>query len=131
MRASDFAGDWHVARVIRHADRSVVRFSGTATWTPEREAWRSVEAGWLEQDGRRFQARRETVWRDAAEGIAVAFADGRPFHLWRPGIWARHDCPPDDYRLQYDLSAWPLWSLRWRVRGPRKDYVARTRYVRA
>jgi hypothetical protein len=116
--------------VIRHAGGGTARFAGTAIWAPEEDAWRCVEAGRLEQGGTGFEARRETLWRDVPGGIAVFFGDGRPFHLWRPGQQARHDCPPDDYRLRYDLSAWPRWSVRWRVRGPRKDYAALTRYRR-
>jgi hypothetical protein len=131
LSAADFAGTWHVARVIWHADGTVARFAGRAVWTAEGDAWRSIEAGWLGQDGAGFEARRETLWRDVPDGIAVAFGDGRPFHLWRLGEEARHHCPPDAYRLRYDLSAWPKWSVRWRVRGPRKDYAALTRYRRA
>ena len=131
MRAADLAGAWRVLRVIRHADGTAARFTGRAVWTPEGDAFRCVELGRLRQDGGAFEARRETVWRDGPEGIAVAFGDGRPFHMWRPGEPARHDCPPDDYRLRFDLSAWPCWSVRWRVVGPRKDYRALTRYARA
>lgn len=130
MRASDLLGRWSVARVIRHAGGGTVRFRGTAEWVPEGDRLRCVETGRLEQDGAGYEARRETLWQDAGDGIAVAFADGRPFHVWRQGREARHDCPPDDYRLRYDLSAWPRWSVRWRVTGPRKDYRALTRYRR-
>jgi hypothetical protein len=128
---ADLAGDWRVVRVVRHAGGATARFAGRAVWRPEGAAWRCVEEGRLSQGGAEMAARRETLWRDAPDGIAVAFGDGRPFHLWRPGEEARHDCPPDDYRLRYDLSAWPRgWAVRWRVRGPRKDYAALTRYRR-
>ena len=72
------------------------------------------------------------IWRDGPGGIDVAFGDGRPFHRVGPGAQAvaAHDCPPDDYRLRYDFGAWPLWSVRWRVTGPRKDYRALTYHVR-
>jgi hypothetical protein len=79
-------------------------------------------------DGRAFEAARDTLWQDEGEAIAVLFPDGRPFHRIAQGdiVIAHHDCPPDDYRLRYDFRRWPLWSVRWRVRGPRKDYGAVT-----
>lgn len=129
---ADLAGVWRVMRVIRHADGAVARFSGQAVWTPDGAVWRSVETGQLTQGGTSFEARRETVWRDVADAWQVDFADGRPFHRVEPGVRpnAAHDCPPDDYRLQYDFGVWPRWSVRWRVTGPRKNYRALTRYAR-
>ena len=130
MRVADLTGRWRVARVIRHAGGATARFDGIAAWTPEGGAFRCVETGRLTQDGAGFEARRETLWRQEGDAIAVAFGDGRPFHRVGPVRDAHHDCPPDDYRLCYDLSAWPNWSVRWRVTGPRKDYRALTRYWR-
>ncbi|TFL17882.1 DUF6314 family protein [Jannaschia formosa] len=130
MRVADLAGPWSVARVIRHADGVVARFRGTALWHPEGSGMRCIEAGRLTQGGTGFEARRETLWHQDGAAIMVAFGDGRPFHRFWPEREARHDCPPDDYRLRYDVSAWPCWSVRWRVTGPRKDYRALTRYRR-
>ncbi|WP_371154448.1 DUF6314 family protein [Jannaschia sp. 2305UL9-9] len=127
-----FAGLWRVARVIRHADGQVARFSGQAEWRAEGDGWRSAEVGTLTQGATAFEARRETLWQADGDTIAVSFADGRPFHHIPPVARPRatHDCPPDDYRLAYDFTAWPHWSVRWRVTGPRKDYRALTRYAR-
>jgi hypothetical protein len=121
-------GRWRAARVLRHADGTRARFIGTAEWTAEAGGLRCVEAGTLRQGGAAMQARRETLWRVEAGAVAVAFADGRPFHALGPG-WRRHDCAPDLYLVRYDWSAWPRWSVRWRVTGPRKDYRATTRYA--
>ena len=116
-------------RVVRQASGAVARFRGTATWAPDAAGMLCEEAGSLRTGGVVVAASRVTLWRADGDGIAVAFADGRPFH--RVGPAARHDCPPDGYRLAYDFACWPGWSVTWRVTGPRKAYLARTRYARA
>ena len=121
-RLSALQGRWTVLRAIRHADGTRARFLGDAIW----DGARCLEAGTLWAGGGAMGARRETVWTADGDALRVAFADGRPFHAVGPD--AQHGCPPDDYRLAYDFRAWPLWSCRWRVQGPRKDYVALTRY---
>ena len=133
IEVADLAGTWRVLRVVRHGDGTAHRFEGQARWSPEGPGWRSVETGRLMQGGQAFEARRETIWTPRGDGIDVAFGDGRFFHHipFGPQASAAHDCPPDDYRLRYDFRAWPLWSVRWRVTGPRKDYRALTRHVRA
>ena len=128
-RLAALSGRWRLLRAIRHADGGSARFSGTATWAPDGLGLRCVEDGTLEQDGRSFAARRETLWHASAAGIDVRFRDGRPFHRIVGGI-CHHDCPPDRYELRYDFTAWPRWSVRWRVQGPRKDYKALSRYVK-
>ena len=79
-----------------------------------------------------MEARRVYLWRDAEPGaVAVTFDDGRPFHQFDlTGGEARHACPPDTYRVRYDFSEWPVWTARWRVTGPRKDYLMTSRYRR-
>ncbi|MGB3556634.1 MAG: DUF6314 family protein [Jannaschia sp.] len=123
---------WEVRRVIRHADGAVARFSGQAVWTYADQGWRSVETGRLWQEAASFEARRETLWDVDGNGFLVRFGDGRPFHRIGPGMRpeAMHDCPPDTYRLRYDFTAWPSWSVRWHMIGPRKAYRALTRYHR-
>lgn len=128
-RLAALAGPWRTHRVIRHADGTRLRFDGTSDWRPAGTLLRCCEQGTLRQGDTSFQASRETLWRATPQAIEVMFADGRPFHRI-DGPDAHHDCPPDDYRLRYDFGAWPKWSVRWRVTGPRKDYRALTRYAR-
>ncbi|SFJ54227.1 DUF6314 family protein [Jannaschia pohangensis] len=128
-------GEWRLVRVIRHVGGPTARFRGHATWGDGDGGLTCHEEGTLVIDGAApVTATRMTLWRAEGEGIAVAFGDGRPFHVidWTEGhrIQAAHDCPPDDYRLTYDFGVWPNWSVRWRVRGPRKDYRALSRYSR-
>lgn len=131
-RLAGLVGTWQVARVLR-GNGLRARFSGTATWAAEGPLLRCTEAGTLTRDGVSFAAMRETLWRAAPGEIHVLFGDGRPFHSVTPGptAYARHDCAPDTYDLRYDFSAWPHWSCRWHVTGPRKGYRALTRYRRA
>lgn len=128
-RLAALVGRWRILRAIRQADGARMRFAGESVWRADGGAVRCIETGTLERDGARFAARRETLWSAAAGGIDVRFADGRPFHRIA-GAHARHDCPPDTYDLSYDFAAWPRWSVRWRVTGPRKAYCALTRYER-
>ncbi len=76
-----------------------------------------------------MQAERRYLWRADGAGIAVFFADGRPFHWFSMAApEAHHDCPPDNYHVAYDFGAWPRWQSRWAVTGPRKDYVMWSQY---
>ena len=127
-RLAALQGAWRVIRAIRHDDGTRARFEGRAVW----DGARCVEEGVMRMGGAALQARRATSWTVDAGGIAVAFADGRPFHRIGSGPRpsARHDCPPDRYLLRYDFGCWPVWTCRWRVVGPRKGYRALTVHVR-
>ncbi len=132
----DFTGDWTLSREIEDfAQDRRGRMTGTARFMPERGGLRCREAGTLAFDGLPPMAtERETIWQASDDGIEVAFADGRPFHSFRPGDLspaARHDCAPDLYLVTYDFARWPDWRAEWRVTGPRKDYRMTTRYTRA
>ncbi|MCX7888168.1 MAG: DUF6314 family protein [Rhodobacteraceae bacterium] len=129
---ADFAGRWRLVRVIqdRRAGQEG-RFEGEAAFTAEGAVLRYREAGWLRLgDGAPLAAERRQVWRAEGHRIAVDHADGRAFHAFDPAApAARHDCPPDIYRVRYDFAAWPLWTAEWEVAGPRKDYSLRALYA--
>jgi hypothetical protein len=129
-------GRWRLARAIVDRRRGTAgRLSGEAVFAADGAGLVCVEAGILRLAGAApLRAERRSLWRAEAGLVAVRFADGRPFHAFdpraaRPG--ARHDCPPDLYRVAYDFSAWPDWSATWEVTGPRKEYRLRSRYARA
>lgn len=109
------------------------RFDGQASFVPDGGALRYSETGTLTlPDGSTLSAERSYIWRRAGAGIAVEFADGRPFHTISPGeIEAAHWCDPDDYRVAYDFTGWPVWRAEWCVRGPRKDYVMHSTFAPA
>jgi hypothetical protein len=127
-----FEGRWAVSREIADAKGVDGRFDGTATFVREGAGLRYVERGVLRLGTAEMQAERRYVWT-AGEGVEVWFDDGRFFHGFALGDTAEatHDCPPDWYEVSYDFRAWPEWSSRWRVTGPRKDYVMTSRFVRA
>ena len=128
---ADFEGRWRLDRRI-----SDLRDGGLNWLTGEAVLASGVweEHGMLRLSGGPPQAAaRRYIWTETEGGVAVAFADGRPFHVLPLGTRAaevRHDCAPDLYLGRYDFARWPDWTLEWRVTGPRKDYVSLTRFSR-
>lgn len=136
---AEFAGLWRLSRRI--ADRrgkTEGRFEGQARLAPGPDGAAGlvyVEEGKLFLgDAAPLAATRRLLWQPAADGgIAVAFADGRPFHRIRPGGLMpvdTHVCGADLYQVEYDFRDWPAWGVTWRVVGPRKDYSLQSRYSR-
>ena len=70
--------------------------------------------------------------------ILVTFKDGRPFHRLDFArspenlltATAVHLCGDDVYSGHYVFLDNDNFSLRWDVKGPRKDYMIETTYVR-
>jgi hypothetical protein len=131
---ADFAGRWRIARRIEDTRAGLAgRLEGLAEFRPGAGGLTCDERGELRYGtAPPMPATRRTLWRAGAPGrIAVFFDDGRPFHDFAlgPAAEAAHDCPPDRYLVAYDFSRWPAWQVRWRVAGPRKDYLSITDYV--
>ena len=133
MELWDFEGAWSLARRIRHDGGARASFEGRATLSREGSGLRYREEGVLRlAGGTAVAATRVYLWRPAPGGVAVRFEDGRPFHaidLRRARPEAVHLCGADTYRVAYDLTAWPLWTARWRVDGPRHAYRLVTRHA--
>ncbi|MFC6687923.1 DUF6314 family protein [Jhaorihella thermophila] len=133
----DFAGHWRIKRRIDDLRAGqVIRGQGTATFVAVGARRLTCdEALTLELTGQKpLQGQRRYLWEGDEGAINVLFDDGRFFHRIALGALRSedlHDCPPDLYAGDYDFSNWPLWRARWRVRGPRKDYVMVTDYRRA
>ncbi len=134
---ADFAGDWRLERQI--ADRRCGiegRLEGAARFTPDAEGLVYEETGRLFLgEAQPVEATRRLLWRACARGgIAVSFADGRPFHRIageRLMPENTHVCAPDIYHVEYDFRTWPDWRAAWRVVGPHKDYRLVSHYSRA
>ncbi|MEZ5685049.1 MAG: DUF6314 family protein [Paracoccaceae bacterium] len=124
-RLSDFEGRWLISRVIRPAGAPEGVFQGHALFRRDQARLLYHEQGELVLPGHDpMRAERRYLWRRGGRGIAVDYADGRPFHDFDPADpQAQHWCDPDDYRVRYDFSRWPEWRAEWVVRGPRKDYA--------
>lgn len=128
----EFAGLWRLDRTIDdHRAGVVMRLLGEARFVPSGDGLDYSESGVLTAPGAPpLQATRRYRWEPRGQGIAVLFEDGRPFHEFTPSgtVTASHWCDPDSYRVAYDFSAWPAWSSRWSVNGPRKNYTMQSRY---
>jgi hypothetical protein len=64
----------------------------------------------------------------------VRFADGRAFHpldLSAGRFTATHPCAADLYEGEFTVFDADRWRMVWRVRGPVKDLVLTTDYVRS
>jgi hypothetical protein len=126
----DFAGHWRFEREVRHADGSVMQITGAAQFDWQDDALAYQERGKMQLPfGPPVSTVRRYLWQ---QGLRVYFEDGRFFHSVPPlGGEAVHWCAPDDYRVTYDFAQWPKWRAVWQVRGPAKDYVMTTYYMRA
>lgn len=137
LGAVDFAGRWRIERRIDdRLSGQGGRFDGEALLAPAgpgRLTW--AERGLLRLGhGPAVEARRDYIWWFDDSGIAVLFSDERPFHRFVPqgrAAGTDHPCGADLYRVTYDFTAWPVWSARWEVSGPRKDYTMDSRMTPA
>ncbi|NAZ35551.1 DUF6314 family protein [Rubellimicrobium sp. CFH 75288] len=127
LAAEDFLRPWRLERRLddRLAGRTG-RLEGVLRVLAEPDGLRLEEEGWLHWgDGPPLPARAAWLWRWEGGEVAVAFADGRAFHRFRPAGLVRgteHCCGADLYRVRYDFRAWPVWRTEWTAHGPRKDY---------
>jgi len=126
---SDFIGLWRFERTVSHASGDIAQVVGTAVFVETESGLTQTETGQLSLNGGAPMTAEQTYLWD--HGLAVSFADGRPFHVVPPaGGPVAHDCAPDRYEGAYDFSAWPRWQLTWSVAGPRKSYSMSTLYTR-
>ncbi len=126
------AGQWSLARRIRHADGSENSLAGKAEFVRSGCRLIQEETGLLRFDDQALETRRRLIWKQDGSLLRVHFADMRPFHEITLGIAdpaAVHYCPPDRYHVAYDFAQWPTWSSVWTVTGPRKDYVMSSAYT--
>ncbi|WP_367324416.1 DUF6314 family protein [Streptomyces sp. HUAS ZL42] len=132
------AGRWRVERSVRDlASGDGGRFEGITEFGPL-----NGEAGLLHHESGTFTwrgvsrpAERTLRFLPAgAPGTAdVRFADGRPFHdldLTTGWHTADHPCAADLYRGEFTVRDADHWRAVWHVRGPAKDLVLTTDYVR-
>jgi hypothetical protein len=131
-----FAGTWRLTRVVEDFAAGVTaEFAGTAVLEPDGEGLLYRESGvWGGGPWHGLKAERRSLWRAEDSRIAVFYADGRVFHAFHPvsegTAEAHHQCDPDSYAVTYRFDLPGAWEADWRVCGPRKDYLSRTRYLR-
>lgn len=136
LTATDFAGDWRLARVItdRHSGMDGT-LTGMATLSGQGADLRYDETGRLTlKSGPVMEATRTYLWHIGAGLVTVKFGDGADFHSFVPAGQApgtTHLCGADLYDVTYDFRDWPQWRATWTVRGPRKDYTSVSDYTPA
>lgn len=134
----ELLGRWRLERDVedRRGPRRTV--AGTLTLTrvdDDRVRW--FECGTMTWQGQSAEVTRElALVRRNSGGWTVCFADGREFHAWQPGERVHHPCGADRYdglvqALERDPSGVvTVWTVRWDVTGPTKDYTMTTRLTR-
>ncbi|WP_420711193.1 DUF6314 family protein [Streptomyces sp. NRRL S-337] len=135
--AGYLSGRWSVERTVHDLRTGTEgRFHGTADFRPDPAggALLHVEEGELTWDGTAYPASRTLRLRPRPDGSAdIDFADGRPFHDLdlSTGHWtAVHPCAEDRYEGTFTVRSADEWHLEWRVTGPAKQQLLRTRYRR-
>lgn len=111
--------------------------SGTADFEPSGGGLDWIESGTLVMGGHTFDAKRRMSIVPEAGGWVVRFEDGRLFHPLRLAAGrcvVGHPCRKDFYDGMLEMLATGSgteFRTEWRVRGPAKDQLIRTRYRRA
>ena len=126
-RLRDFEGAWTFTREVVACGGQAAEVTGRAVWEPEGVGLRYVETGEMHLPGHvPMRVERSYHW-DA--DLGVFFTDGRFFHHVPPtGGATAHWCDPDQYDGCYEFGMWPVFSVTWRVGGPRKAYRMTTIY---
>ncbi|GAA4793878.1 DUF6314 family protein [Streptomyces ziwulingensis] len=131
-------GGWRVRRSVRDlTGGDEGRFEGSTDFTElDGGGLLHREAGAFTWQGVSRPAERTLRFLPGTSpGTAdVRFADGRPFHdldLTTGRHRTDHPCSADLYRGEFTVRDRDHWRTVWRVRGPAKDLVLTTDYVRA
>ena len=129
-------GDWQLTRLIAGFGRmtGTARFHAASVNSLRYREDVSV----VSNDGNVHHAYRDYIYQLNDNEIDVRFADGQPFHrlafadgqAWPQQATGHHDCAADIYDASYRFDGPDAFSVRWTVKGPRKDYVAQTSYTR-
>ncbi len=130
LTMSDFTGhSWVIERVIIDQIRAVeVDFVGECEIV---EGIYSESGEIVLGDGSKLVSSRRYIWQDSGDAIDVSFEDKSFFHridLSKRISKAVHFCAPDTYKVYYDFTSWPDWSVAWNVEGPRKSYKMSSSY---
>ncbi len=134
-------GQWRIERTLTdHRLHQTGLLSGTATVMPRRRAdpeWAEDqdvahyhEVGELHLGEYRGTAHRRLRFVRRKHGaVGVTFEDGRAFvtcDLRAGSCCAVHRCGDDHYEVAWKVYTDDLIVEEWRVRGPHKDYEARS-----
>jgi hypothetical protein len=124
-------GRWHFdRRVVDNLAAATGCAHGELLVTPaEGTALDWHETGQLTWGGRTVPVTRSLRVERLDDEWWMTFADGRPFHPWRPGEWVVHPCAEDTYTGRVEINGDRI-RTEWRVTGPVKDQLLVTRLRR-
>lgn len=129
----DFAGRWRLTRAIDdRLSGQQGHLTGEARFAGQGAELVYDEVGQFQMGASpAMTAERRYLWHFTDTRVEVSFADGAQFHSFVAdglGDGTDHPCGADFYQVRYDFRSWPNWQAVWTVRGPRKDYTARSDY---
>jgi hypothetical protein len=129
-------GKWRITRVIPgHAsitgNAHVVLLAATEALYEER-----VEVAL--ESGKSLTGTRRYLYRRTQDGMDILFAETQQLFQSLQFLpdgnnlvaEASHDCAKDRYCSRYILRGADCWTVRHTVRGPRKNYVSTTEFLR-
>jgi hypothetical protein len=131
VQPTALVGEWDLTRQVHDEQAGL---SGTAfgklTLAAEGDqiVWR--EQGTLLWNGSQLRFSRSYRLRRGDDGWWLDFADGRPFHAWRPGHPVHHPCGPDHYQGLIVIDGPDEWHTLWDLRGPDTTQRISTRLTR-
>ena len=128
-------GSWSILRLIEDRRLGLEgTLLGKASFGEHDQGLHYREAGRMRLGAYSGRANQTYLYRFPGDGlIEVHFADGRFFHaldLTGGVAEAEHLCARDRYRTRVELLTRSRWKSRWRVRGPAKDLLLTTWYLR-
>ncbi len=125
-----FDKPWTLTRdIINHHDGTAASLTGHADFLNEEGGLFFTESGTLKLPHGAFPATRRTRWHFNLSGIEMFFEDGRFFHGFSDTHRAaRHLCGNDIYDVTYEFAP-DVWTSRWRVTGPQKNYEMTSHYA--
>ncbi len=129
-------GAWSLTRtVLDRRSGACGRLSGKAIFETEGEGLLYRENGVLRLGARDYDVSQIYRYRfPEPERADITFDHGGYFHTLdlSSGRWsAEHLCNEDLYRGAFRAAGAGGWRVVWRILGPRKDQVLKTRYLRA
>ena len=131
------SGEWSYERTVADRDGGISgTATGTARFVPDGDGLEWIESGTLLIGDHRFDAKRRMSIRPEDGRWMVRFDDGRAFHpldLSAGRCEVGHPCREDFYDGALELvegDDGPELRTEWRVAGPSKDQLIRTRYRR-
>ena len=131
------SGRWEFERAVEDRRTGVSGVAtGVARFEAEGDGLAWIESGTLVFGGHEFDAKRRMSIRPEDGRWMVRFDDGRLFHpldLTAGRCEVGHPCRDDFYDGVLELAEGnegPELRTEWRVAGPAKDQLIRTRYRR-